>query len=360
MPHRPDTAHLPADHPAVPSEKVGVLLLNLGTPDATDYWSIRRYLKEFLTDRRVIEVNPILWQIILNLFVLPRRPFKTGEAYEQIWLKDTNESPLRKITREQAEKLSERLAGHGLDIHVDWAMRYGNPSTASKIEAMQAAGCTRILLVALYPHYAAATTATAYDKAFDALKTLRWQPAVRTAPPYHDEPAFITALANSIRGHLAGLDWEPEVVIASYHGLPKRYFLAGDPYHCHCMKTTRLLREELGWPKERLITTFQSRFGKEEWLQPYTDITVEELAKAGTKRMAIVTPGFSADCVETLEEIAIGVRETFEEHGGEHFSFIPCLNDSPGGMDVIETIVMRELGGWIPAEQAARTQEAAE
>ncbi len=343
----PSVSVLPADHPVIPAPKTGLLLINLGTPDGTDYWSMRRYLSEFLSDPRVIEVSPWLWQPILQGIILTIRPSKSGAAYREIWDKERDESPLRTITRAQAEGMAARLSAKHPGLLVDWAMRYGNPSIASRLQAMTEQGCTRILLFALYPQYSAATNATAYDKAFVALRAMRWQPAVRTAPAYHDEPVYIDALARSVEAHLAGLDWEPDVVVASFHGLPKRYFLSGDPYHCHCAKTTRLLRERLGWPEDKLRLTFQSRFGREEWLKPYTDETVAELAKSGIKRMAILTPGLAADCVETLEEIAIGVRETFEEHGGEQFSFIPCLNATDAGLDVIETIALRELQGWI-------------
>lgn len=342
----PDPAHTPAGHPTPAIGKVGVLLLNLGTPDATDYWSMRRYLKEFLSDRRVIEVNRVGWWFILNGPVLTRRPFSSGEAYRSIWNEEKDESPLRTITRSQGEKLAAALKDHE-QVVVDWGMRYGNPSTKSRIEALKQQGCDRILLFALYPQYAAATTATAYDKAFDALKEMRWQPAIRTAPPYHDDPVYIDALAASLKAELAKLKWKPEVILASYHGLPTEYFDKGDPYHCHCQKTTRLVREKLGWSEEFLRLTFQSRFGKAEWLQPYTDKTVEALARQGVKNLAIITPGFAADCVETLEEIAVENGDIFKEHGGENFAAIPCLNDSPEGMKVIEAVVRRELMGWV-------------
>ena len=343
------TRHLPPSHPALPSAKIGVLLLNLGTPDGTDYRSMRRYLKEFLSDRRVIDVNRLIWWPLLNLVILNRRPQKSGKAYDAIWNRERDESPLRTITRAQCEKLSAALleAMPGEELMVDWAMRYGNPSTESVLRRMVEAGCDHILLLALYPQYAAATTATAYDQAFRALMAERWQPAIRTAPPYHDHPLYIDALARSIESHLAGLEWEPEVVLASFHGLPERYFRLGDPYHCHCAKTTRLLRERLGWDEQRLRMTFQSRFGREEWLKPYTDATVEELARSGVKNLAIVTPGFSADCVETLEEIAIGVRETFVEHGGQNFAFVPCLNDGDAQIALLVDIAKRELQGWM-------------
>ncbi|WEJ59597.1 ferrochelatase [Devosia sp. FJ2-5-3] len=339
------THNLPKDHPPVPQQKIGVLLLNLGTPDATDYWSVRRYLKEFLSDPRVIETPKWKWWPVLNLIILSFRPQKAGHAYAMIWDKEKNESPLRVITRAQSEALAERMSGDG--VMVEYAMRYGNPSTQSVLEKMQAAGCQKILLVPLYPQYSATTTATANDKAFDALKTMRWQPAVRTAPAYFEDPKYIETLGNSIRDGVAKLDFEPDVVITSFHGMPVEYLQKGDPYHCQCFKTTRLVREYLGWPKEKLMVTFQSRFGPTEWLQPYTDVTLGELPKKGIKKVAILAPAFSADCIETLEEIAIGGKETFLEAGGENYAYIPCLNDSVEGMDMIESMVRRELSGWL-------------
>lgn len=336
---------LPADHPPVAAGRVGVLLVNLGTPEGTSYWPMRRYLSEFLSDRRVIDWPRWLWQPILQGIVLSVRPRKSGALYASIWNAERNESPLRTFTRSQAEKLA---AGLGEDaVVVDWAMRYGQPSVASRLDALKRNGCERILVFPLYPQYSASTTATVNDVAFDALKAMRWQPALRTVPPYHDEPVYIDALAESVTAHLAGLDFEPEVLLASYHGLPISYFKKGDPYHCHCQKTSRLLRERLGWTEERLLTTFQSRFGPEEWLQPYTDKTVERLAREGVKRIAVINPGFVSDCLETLEEIAVQNREIFLHHGGDTFSHIPCLNDSPEGMRVIASVVLRELQGWI-------------
>jgi ferrochelatase len=320
--------------------------VNLGTPDGTDYTSMRRYLKEFLMDRRVIEWSPFFWYPILFGIVLNKRPQKVGKAYQSIWNNELNESYLRTYTRSQAEKMAKRLAEFP-DVIVDWGMRYGNPSIAEKLNRLQAEGCERILLFPLYPQYAAATTATVNDKAFDALKAMRWQPALRTVPRYHDDPAYIEALANSITSHLAGLDWEPEVVITSFHGIPQSYFKKGDPYHCQCLKTARLVREKLGWSKDKLMVTFQSRFGPEEWLQPYTDKTVEKLAQDGVKRIAVMNPGFVSDCLETLEEIAVEAAESFLHNGGEKFSHIPCLNDSEGGIDVLEAQVRRELMGWV-------------
>jgi ferrochelatase len=336
---------MPREHPPVKHGRIGVLLINLGTPDGTGYWAMRRYLKEFLSDARVIEVNRAVWWFVLNAIVLTRRPFKSGEAYRLIWNKERDESPLRTITRAQTEKIAGQFVQNPR-IHVDWAMRYGNPSIKSRLEALKREGCERILLFPLYPQYSAATTATVCDKAFDALKDMRWQPAIRVVPPYYDDPAYIEALAASMREGLARLDFEPEVVIASFHGLPRAYFEKGDPYYCHCVKTTRLLREALGWPEERLRLTFQSRFGRAEWLKPDTAGTIAELAGSGVKRLAVITPGFAADCIETLEEIAIRGGETFREHGGERYVALPCLNDSAPGIAALSAIIARELGGW--------------
>jgi ferrochelatase len=336
--------HLPPGHPPVATPKVGVLLLNLGTPDGTDYWSVRRYLSEFLSDRRVIETNPLIWQPILQGIILSLRPQKSGANYERIWDKQAGDSPLRVITRRQVAELQRRL---GSGVVVDFAMRYGNPSTKSRIEALKEAGCNRILLAPLYPQYSATTTGTANDSAFDALKQMRWQPAIRTLPPYFEEPAYISALAQSIEEGVKALDFEPDVVITSYHGMPKEYLEKGDPYHCECFKTTRLVREHLGWPKERLMVTFQSRFGPSQWLQPYTDETLMALPKKGMKKVAILAPAFSVDCIETLEEIAITGHEQFEEAGGERYAYIPCLNDSVPGMNMLEAVVRKELSGWI-------------
>jgi ferrochelatase len=329
-----------------PFGRIGVLLVNLGTPDGTDYWSMRRYLKEFLSDSRVVEANRLLWWFILNGIILTTRPSKSGEAYRSIWNEELNESPLRTITRAQAQKVADKL-GHREEVVVDWAMRYGNPSIVSGVDALVKQGCDKLLVFPLYPQYAAATTATVNDKIFDKLKNMRAQPALRTVPPYPKDPVYIEALADSIRGHLAALDFEPEVIIASYHGLPKEYVDKGDPYQCQCLDTSDALCAVLGPLGEKLKTTFQSRFGRAEWLQPYTDKTVEALAREGVKRMVILTPGFAADCVETLEEINGEAREIFLEHGGEQFSFIPCLNDSDGGIRVLVHLIERELKGWI-------------
>lgn len=343
----PDRGHRPAGHPQVSSGRIGVLLVNLGTPDGTDYWSMRRYLKEFLSDPRVIETSPLLWWPILNLIILQRRPRRSGKLYRSIWNEQRNESPLRTFTRSQAEQLAGAIAPPGTRIAVDWAMRYGKPAIAERLQALMQAGCDRVLIFPLYPQYCACTTATVNDKAFEALAAMRWQPAVRTVAPYYDDPAYIAALAASVREAIAGAKHEPEVVLASYHGIPQSYFDKGDPYYCHCMKTTRLLREALGWPAERLRTTFQSRFGPAQWLQPYTDATVAELARSGIERIAVLNPGFAADCLETLEEIAVGSAEIFHKAGGETFTHIPCLNDGPHGMAMLESIVRRELAGWV-------------
>jgi protoporphyrin/coproporphyrin ferrochelatase len=337
--------HRPADHPAVAHGRIGVLLLNLGTPDATSYWPMRRYLKQFLSDRRVIEEPRWKWWPILNLIILTTRPGRKGKDYETIWNTARDEGPLKTITRNQAEALARRLADKPR-VLVDWAMRYANPSTESRIRALHEQGCERLLLVPLYPQYAAATTATACDEAFRALMKLRWQPAVRVAPAYFDDPAYIGALASSMRASLARLDFEPERIIATFHGMPEKYLHAGDPYHCQCQKTSRLLREALGWPAERWLTTFQSRFGTDVWLQPYTDETVGRLAREGVKRLALVAPGFSADCLETLEELDRENREIFVHGGGEKFAYLPALNDSAEGLRAIEAIVRRELQGW--------------
>jgi ferrochelatase len=338
--------HLPPNHPKIPSRRIGVLLVNLGTPDATDYWSMRRYLKEFLSDRRVIEENRIKWWLVLNVIILTFRPARKGRDYDKIWNRERNESFLKTITRSQSDKLGATLANDPR-LLVDWAMRYGNPSIRSKLDAMQAAGCDRILLVPLYPQYAAATSATVCDKAFEALAAMRWQPALRVAPAYYDEPVYIEALAASIEDNLAKLTFKPEVIIASFHGMPEEYLAKGDPYYCQCHKTARLLRERLKLDDKQLMLTFQSRFGPAEWLKPYTDATVKSLAERGVKNLAVITPGFSSDCLETLEEIAMENADIFRAAGGQNFAAIPCLNDSAGGMKVIEDVVARELKGWI-------------
>jgi ferrochelatase len=337
----------PADHPPVASGRIGVLIVNLGTPDATDFWSMRRYLKEFLSDPRVIEENTLTWKLVFNGIILTTRPRAKGRDYDKIWNRERNESPLRTITRAQSEKLAATLKDIDPRIVVDWAMRYGNPSTASRLEALAAQGCDRILFVPLYPQYAAATVATACDAAFAALMRMRWQPSLRVAPPYYDDPVYIDAIVSSLRAELARLPFKPDMIVASYHGIPKDYFVKGDPYYCHCAKTTRLMRERLGLDEKQLMMTFQSRFGRAEWLKPYTIDTMKELAESGVKNLAVVMPGFAADCLETLEEIAGENAEMFKHHGGENFVAIPCLNDSEEGMAVIRAVVLRELKGWI-------------
>ena len=336
----------PSGHPKVQYGKIGVLLINLGTPDATDPASIRRYLAEFLSDRRVIEWSRWLWYPILYGLVLNTRPRKVGKAYAKIWNKERDESYLRTFTRSQALQLTNRLSDLS-SVRIEWAMRYGQPSIRGKIEELQRSGCERILLYPLYPQYAAATTATVNDESFRALIDLRWQPAIRTVPRYHDDPIYIDALARSIENFIPNLGWEPDILLTSYHGIPMSYFMKGDPYHCQCQKTTRLLRERLGWDQDRIMVTFQSRFGPEEWLQPYTDKTLEQMARNGTKRVAVINPGFVSDCLETLEEIAVEAKEIFLHNGGERFAHVPCLNDGSDGMKVIEHIVREELSGWV-------------
>jgi ferrochelatase len=340
--------HKPVDHPPVKAGRVGVLLTNLGTPEGTGYWPMRRYLKEFLSDRRVIETPRAIWWPILNLIVLSTRPSRKGRDYASIWNNDRNEGPLKTITRNQAEQLAAHLKTVAGDkVSVDWAMRYGFPAMRARLQALLEEGCDRILLVPLYPQYAAATSATACDHAFRALMDMRWQPAIRVSPPYHDDPVYIDALVTSMKREIAKLSFEPEVILVSFHGVPKEYLLKGDPYHCQCVKTWRLMREAFGWPEERFRISFQSRFGPDEWLKPYTDETVKTLAESGVKRMAVVAPGFSADCLETLEELDVENRHIFTEHGGQEFAYLPCLNDSEDGVRVIRTIVERELKGWI-------------
>ena len=333
----------PAGHPPVRTGKIGVLLLNLGTPEGTSYWPMRRYLREFLSDPRVIEVNRALWWVILNAVILTTRPGRSGKAYDKIWNRELNESPLKTITRSQAAKLSELLQGC---VIVDWAMRYGEPSTGERIRALQQRGCERILIVPLYPQYSAATTATALDNVFDSLKAMRWQPAIRSLPPYYDDPAYIEALAESLTAHLATLAWKPDMILASFHGLPQAYLEKGDPYYCHCMKTARLLAARLDLSPEKFQVVFQSRFGKAEWLKPYAQQTVEGLPPRGVKNLVMIMPGFAADCVETLEEVAIGLKETFHEHGGVNFSAVPCLNDEPRSIAMLKSLIRRELSGW--------------
>ncbi len=327
------------NHPEVKFGKTGVLLINLGTPDSTSWWDIRKYLKEFLSDRRVIEVNPILWQIILNLFILTFRPSKTAHAYKKIWRKETNESPLLYFTRSQAQKLSSKIGDD--KIIVDFAMRYGNPSIKSKLILLKDAGCENIVILPLYPQYAAATTATVCDEVYRSLMGMRWQPSLQIIPHYESEPAYIEALANSIQKKLENISWKPDLIITSYHGIPKKYFDKGDPYHCYCHKTTRLLKEKFS--KIDIQLTFQSRFGPQEWLTPYTDKTLEDLPSKGVKNLLVICPGFSSDCVETLEEINIQGRESFISSGGQNFDLIPCLNDNPDHIELIENLVKKYI-----------------
>ncbi|MEX0341652.1 MAG: ferrochelatase [Erythrobacter sp.] len=333
---------LPADHVPVKSGGIGVLIVNLGTPDAPETGPVRRYLAEFLSDRRVVEIPPIAWQPILRGIILNTRPKKSARAYREVWTDEG--SPLAVITRDQAAAMQQRL---GEGVRVDWAMRYGTPSIPDRLQALMDAGCERILLAPLYPQYSAATTATVVDKAADKLREMRWQASLRTLPPYHDDPAYIEALARDLSRQIDALDFAPEVLLLSFHGMPQRTLELGDPYHCHCRKTARLLQEKLARPGLRFRTTFQSRFGPAKWLEPATDTVLEEEARAGTKRLAIAAPGFSADCLETLEELAIQGKEQFEEAGGERFAALSCLNTSDAGLAMLETLLRRELSGWI-------------
>ncbi|WP_323781526.1 ferrochelatase [Thalassovita sp.] len=342
-------AHAPSDHPLVPAEKVGILIANLGTPDGTDYWSMRRYLGEFLSDKRVIDYPSWKWQPLLQLIILTKRPFTSGAAYRSIWNKEKDESPLLTITKEQTTALSGLLHDrYGDSVMVDFCMRYGNPSTESKVREMVHAGCTKILFFPLYPQYAGATTATANDQFFRALMKETNQPAVRTMPDYFDKPSYIEALAQSVEKAFAAADNKPELLVVSYHGMPKRYLMQGDPYHCKCQKTTRLLRERLGWDDTRIITSFQSVFGPEEWLKPYTvEEVARQAAEEGKKHIAVIAPAFAADCIETLEEINEEIRESFEDAGGEKFTYIPCLNADPLHMQALAELVEENLKGWL-------------
>ena len=349
MTYRP--AHAPADHPALPEPKIGLLFANLGTPDGTDYWSMRRYLNEFLSDKRVIDYPWWKWQPILQLFVLTKRPFTSGANYRSIWNNERDESPMMTITRAQVAALAGAAAARWGDrVMVDFCMRYGNPSTFDVVDRMVAAGCERILFVPLYPHYAGATSATANDQFFRALMRQKRQPAVRVAPEYFARPSYIEALAQSVERAYAGLPARPDVLVASYHGMPKRYLMEGDPYHCQCQKTSRLLRERLGWAPGAIDTTFQSVFGPEEWLKPYTVEHVAALAQQGKKNIAVISPAFSADCIETLEEINGEIREAFEHAGGESFTYIPCLNDDAAHIAALMELVAENLAGWIAPE----------
>jgi ferrochelatase len=331
---------------AATQSRIGVLLVNLGTPDTADAKGVRVYLKEFLSDPRVIENQGLVWKLVLNGIILRTRPSRKAKDYLKIWNTAQNESPLKTISRAQADKLAAALDNSDRVV-IDWAMRYGNPSMQSRIEALIAQGCDRILVVPLYPQYSAATSATVCDEAFRVLRALRAQPTLRVSPPYYDDPVYIDALAASIKAHLAALSFEPEMILASFHGMPQKYIDKGDPYYDQCVATTEALRTRLGPDAGKLMLTFQSRFGFDPWLQPYTDKTVEKLAKDGVRRLAVITPGFSADCLETLEEIAQENAEIFRHNGGEQFPFIPCLNDSEDGMDVIRQLVLRELQGWL-------------
>ncbi|HEX6783995.1 MAG TPA: ferrochelatase [Sphingomicrobium sp.] len=329
------------DHPTVPGPKIGVLLINLGTPDAPEERAVRRYLAEFLSDRRVIEIHPFAWKPILHGIVLRRRPKKSAEAYNQIW---TNEgSPLRAIAHRQADALRSRFP----NVSVHYAMRYGHPGIAGALERMLDEGCTRILAAPLYPQYCAATTATANDAVFGTLARMRWQPALRTLPPYYDDPNYIDALAANLKRQLTSLDFTPDRLLLSFHGMPVRTLELGDPYHCHCQKTARLIGEALG---RDIDVSFQSKFGRAKWLEPATDATLAELPRRGIKRLAIAAPGFSADCIETLEELGIRGRETFIKSGGERFALLDCLNDSPESIDMLTRLVTRELAGWLPQQ----------
>ena len=340
------TADPSADSAAAPRSHVGVLLVNLGTPDTADAKGVRVYLKEFLSDPRVIEDQGLLWQLILNGVILRIRPRIKARDYLKIWNTERDESPLKTITRAQAEKLARGIADHE-HVEVGWAMRYGNPSIRAGIESLMKRGCDRLLVVPLYPQYSAATSATVCDEVFRVLASMRAQPTLRMSPPYYDDPNYIEALAVSIEAHVASLPFKPELIVASFHGMPKEYVDKGDPYQAQCIATTEALRKRLGLDPSKLLLTFQSRFGYAEWLQPYTDATMAKLAKDGVKRVAVVMPGFAADCLETLEEIAQENAEIFKHNGGEEFSAIPCLNDSDAGMDVIRQLVLRELQGWI-------------
>ncbi len=343
------SAFTPAGHPAIKPAKTGVLIANLGTPDDYGYWSMRRYLSEFLSDRRVIDYAPWKWQPLLQTVILTKRPFSSGAAYKSIWNEDLGESPLMTITRDQTEGLSAALTGKfGDDVLVDFCMRYGNPSTKSKVREMVEAGCQRILFFPLYPQYAGATSATANDQFFRALMDEKWMPAARTVPAYFEHPQYIDALAGSVERAYADLIPRPDMLVVSYHGMPLRYLTEGDPYHCQCQKTTRLLRERLGWADTDLTTTFQSVFGPEEWLRPYTVEEVARLAKEdGKKNIAVIAPAFSADCIETLEEIQEEIRESFEDAGGKEFMYIPCLNDHEDHIAALASIAETELRGWL-------------
>jgi len=328
------------NHPAVKYGKTGILLVNLGTPDSTGWWDVRKYLKEFLSDRRVIEVNPIFWQIILNCIILTFRPSKSAHAYKQIWMEEINQSPLRYYTELQAKKLNAKRGDK--NIVVDFAMRYGNPSIKSKLDLLKDKGCENIIILPLYPQYAAATTATVCDEVYRNLMKMRWQPSIQIIPHYESEPQYVDALVNSIKKKISEISWNPDLIIASYHGIPQEYFDKGDPYHCYCQKTTRLMNESFG-SKILIETTFQSRFGPRKWLTPYTDKTLELLAAKGKKNILMICPGFSSDCVETLEEINIQGKETFIKNGGINFDYIPCLNDNEDHINLFDKLISKFL-----------------
>ena len=341
-------AHAPAGHPPVKPGKVGILLANLGTPDAYSYWPMRRYLSEFLSDKRVIDYPSWKWQPLLQAIILTKRPFSSGAAYKSIWNEELDESPMMTITKDQTNAMAESLrARYGDQVMVDFCMRYGNPSTKSKVREMVEAGCRKILFVPLYPQYAGATSGTANDQFFRALMEETWQPSARTIDPYFDHPEYIEALAQSVERAYGAVQKRPDILVVSYHGMPKRYLMQGDPYHSQCQKTTRLLRERLGWEESAITTTFQSVFGPEEWLRPYTVEHVAELAKQGKRNIAVIAPAFSADCIETLEEINEEIKESFEEAGGEDFTYIPCLNDDPLHVAALSSVIQQNLKGWL-------------
>ena len=327
------------NHPTIKFGKTGVLIINLGTPDSTYWLDIRKYLKEFLSDRRVIEVNPIIWQLILNIFILNFRPSKTAKAYKEIWMREENISPLLYYTKKQSEKISKFLADD--DTIIDFAMRYGNPSIKSKIYKLHELGCEKLIILPLYPQYAAATTATVCDEVYRTLMKMRWQPSLKIVSHYESDPLYIDALVKSINRKIGEINWKPDLVIASYHGIPKKYFDRGDPYHCYCHKTTRLISEKFNLIK--IKTTFQSRFGPQEWLQPYTDKTLESLPKEGIKNVLTICPGFSSDCVETLEEILIQGKESFINSGGENFDMVPCLNDNEEHIFLLKSLIEKNI-----------------
>ena len=327
------------EHPPVNFGKTGALIINLGTPDSTSWFDIRKYLKEFLSDKRVIEVNPIVWQIILNVFILTFRPSKTAKAYKEIWMKDKNISPLLHYTQKQAEKLSNLMSEKNLII--DYAMRYGNPSIRNKIATLHEKGCENLVILPLYPQYAAATTATVCDEVYRTLMKMRWQPSLKIVPHYESDPLYIEALVNSLNKKIKQINWKPDLILASYHGIPQKYFDKGDPYHCYCHKTTRLMSEKFN--SIEIKTTFQSRFGPEKWLQPYTDKTLEILPKDGKKNVLAICPGFSSDCVETLEEIQIQGKESFLGSGGENFDMVPCLNDNDDHIVLLKSLILNNI-----------------